>query len=73
MLNMILDDWMPWHRNNYDFSSIDINRSIQIHVVQLLFSKLQIMFFLDKLLPCSCVCLIMVSSWLVKSIFLKSD
>jgi hypothetical protein len=26
MLNYILDEWMPWHRNNYDFSSIDINR-----------------------------------------------
>ena len=30
MLNMILDDWMPWHRDNYDFASIDINRSIHI-------------------------------------------
>jgi len=30
MLNMILDDWMPWHKDNYDFSSMDINRSIQI-------------------------------------------
>ena len=30
MLNMILDDWMPWHRDNYDFSSIDINRTVQI-------------------------------------------
>ena len=30
MLNMILDDWMPWHRDNYDFASIDINRSIHM-------------------------------------------
>ena len=30
MLNMILDDWMPWHRDNYDFASIDINRSRHI-------------------------------------------
>lgn len=26
MLNYILDDWMPWHTNCYDFSTIDINR-----------------------------------------------
>jgi len=26
MLNMILDEWMPWHQQTYDFSTIDINR-----------------------------------------------
>lgn len=26
MLNAILDEWMPWHINNYDLSTIDINR-----------------------------------------------
>ena len=26
MLNMILDEWMPWHVEIYDFSTIDINR-----------------------------------------------
>lgn len=26
MLNMVLDEWMPWHRDNYDFMTIDINR-----------------------------------------------
>ena len=26
MLNYVLDDWMPWHCENYDFSTIDINR-----------------------------------------------
>ena len=26
MLNMIVDEWMPWHTINYDFSTIDINR-----------------------------------------------
>ena len=26
MLNMILDEWMPWHRETYGFSTIDINR-----------------------------------------------
>ena len=26
MLNFILDEWMPWHTDNYDFSTIDINR-----------------------------------------------
>ena len=28
MLNMILDEWMPWHRENPDLSAIDINRYI---------------------------------------------
>ena len=26
MLNYVLDDWMPWHHENYNFSTIDINR-----------------------------------------------
>ena len=26
MLNMILDEWMPWHREIPDLSTIDINR-----------------------------------------------
>lgn len=26
LLNYLLDEWMPWHRDNYDFASIDINR-----------------------------------------------
>ncbi len=26
MLEYILDEWMPWHNNCYDFSTIDINR-----------------------------------------------
>lgn len=26
MLNMILDEWMPWHKTCCDFSKIDINR-----------------------------------------------
>ena len=25
-LNFLLDEWMPWHRDSYDFSRIDINR-----------------------------------------------
>lgn len=25
-LNMILDDLMPWHRNSYDFSLLEVNR-----------------------------------------------
>lgn len=28
MLNMILDEWMPWHKENYDFSTIDINKYV---------------------------------------------
>lgn len=26
MLNFILAEWMPWYKENYDFSTIDINR-----------------------------------------------
>lgn len=26
MKNWLLDDWMPWHRYNNDFSTIDVNR-----------------------------------------------
>ena len=26
LLNYLLDIWMPWHREKYDFSTIDINR-----------------------------------------------
>ena len=26
MLNMILEEWMPWYKDTYDFSTIDINR-----------------------------------------------
>ena len=26
MLNYVLDEWMPWHTEKYDFSTIDINR-----------------------------------------------
>jgi len=26
MLNFLLDDYMPWHRENYNFNLIDINR-----------------------------------------------
>ena len=33
MVNWVLDDWMPWHRENYDFSTIDFNWYEQnIHV-----------------------------------------
>ena len=28
MLNFILDEWMPWHTENYDFSTIDVNRFV---------------------------------------------
>jgi len=26
---MILDEWMPWHKENYDFSTIDINKQVK--------------------------------------------
>ena len=26
MLNMVLDEWIPWHRGIYDFSTIDVSR-----------------------------------------------
>ncbi|KAJ7394540.1 hypothetical protein OS493_000355 [Desmophyllum pertusum] len=28
MLNYVLDEWMPWHVENYDFRTIDINRPV---------------------------------------------
>lgn len=28
MLNYIIDEWMPWHKDDYDLSKIDINRYI---------------------------------------------
>jgi hypothetical protein len=28
LLNFVLDDWMPWHVHNRDFSTIDINRLV---------------------------------------------
>lgn len=28
MLNFILDEWMPWHTDIYDFATIDINRYV---------------------------------------------
>ena len=31
MLNMILDDWMPWHKTTPNFATIDINRYICHH------------------------------------------
>ena len=34
MLNMILDEWMPWHVDLYDFSTIDINRYLCLRVVK---------------------------------------
>ena len=36
MLNFILDEWMPWHRETYDFATIDINRC-----------KIQSIFFME--------------------------
>ena len=32
MLNMILDEWMPWHKEVYDFATIDINRQVYINM-----------------------------------------
>lgn len=26
MLNYLLDELMPWHRHNYDFSTMEVNR-----------------------------------------------
>lgn len=30
MLNFILEEWMPWFRDCYDFSTIDINRYLYL-------------------------------------------
>ena len=33
MLNMILDEWMPWPRENPDLSTIDVNTYTKEHFV----------------------------------------
>lgn len=30
MFNFILEEWMPWYRDCYDFSTIDINRYLYL-------------------------------------------
>ena len=30
MLNMILDEWMPWHKTAPNFSTIDISRYLEM-------------------------------------------
>ena len=30
MLNFLLDDLMPWHTHNYDFSTLEVNRYVQL-------------------------------------------
>ena len=36
MLNMILDEWIPWHKENPDLSTVDVNKyvdlNMQVHV-----------------------------------------
>ena len=27
-ISYILDDWMPWHRNSFDFSTLEVNRCV---------------------------------------------
>lgn len=34
----ILDDWMPWHRENKDYSLIDVNRLVYIICISLFHS-----------------------------------
>jgi hypothetical protein len=31
MKNWLLDDWMPWHRFNKDYSTIDVNRLVTLY------------------------------------------
>jgi hypothetical protein len=37
MKNWLLDDWMPWHRNMFDFATIDVNRLVTQYVNELFF------------------------------------
>ena len=30
MLNYLLDEFLPWHRENYDFTTLDINRFVHL-------------------------------------------
>lgn len=32
-VNYILDEWMPWHKEGYDFSMLEVNRSYCICIV----------------------------------------
>ena len=31
MLNFLLDDLMPWHNEIYDFSTLEVNRCVNMH------------------------------------------
>lgn len=31
MLNFLLDDLMPWHHEIYDFSTLEVNRCVNMH------------------------------------------
>lgn len=35
MFNFILEEWMPWYRDCYDFSTIDINRYLYLKQLSL--------------------------------------
>lgn len=32
MLDWILDDWMPWHKDCRDFSTLDVNRYVNCFI-----------------------------------------
>ena len=49
MLNDIMDKWMPWHKDGYYFSTIDINRCVDLNIFPILveflhFIQLQTMY-----------------------------
>jgi len=32
MLNMILDEWIPWHKENPDLSTVDVNKYVDLNM-----------------------------------------
>jgi hypothetical protein len=49
MLNYILDEWMPWHNEIYDFRLIDVNRFVLVLFMNMnTFPFIQIEYFRYK-------------------------
>ena len=47
MLQFILDDLMPWHREQFDFSLLEVNRYVRLHNK---YFKLVIFFIIGRLM-----------------------
>ena len=54
MLNVILDEWMPWHRENPDLSTIDVNRYYSKKILFFYAQELIIGFFIESIVNFHC-------------------